>query len=301
MAARRLCGRRRDLAAARGERRCRRRSSISARPIGSAAECRSILPRPRAGSSARRTAAISMPQTTLGLLLFQNGDQASGLKWLKQAADQGEPRAQLVYGTALYNGDSVTQDRCSATPMSAAPRRRVWLRRKETLAQLDELMPPATGRAGACDAQPMRQRSAARKTAPKPPKPAEARRRRKPPKAAAHKPAEQAAAKPTAAPAAAATRRLAHPARRLLAARRGRSALSPNFRQSRARRPQALLCRRRHGHPAAGRPVSRAEAAAAAACCFAGHRLLRGPGEVAQRLNQSRRRTPCTHSNASRP
>ena len=25
-------------------------------------------------------------QTTLGLLLFQNGDQADGLKWLKQAA-----------------------------------------------------------------------------------------------------------------------------------------------------------------------------------------------------------------------
>src|SRR3954464_1941796 len=30
-------------------------------------------------------------QTTLGLLLFQNGDQAAGLKWLKQASDQGEP------------------------------------------------------------------------------------------------------------------------------------------------------------------------------------------------------------------
>src|SRR5689334_9148285 len=40
-------------------------------------------------------------QTTLGLLLFQNGDQAAGLKWLKQAAEQGEPRALLVFGTAL--------------------------------------------------------------------------------------------------------------------------------------------------------------------------------------------------------
>src|SRR5689334_25075510 len=29
-------------------------------------------------------------QTTLGLLLFQNGDQVGGLKWLKKAADQGE-------------------------------------------------------------------------------------------------------------------------------------------------------------------------------------------------------------------
>src|SRR5215218_1730506 len=38
-------------------------------------------------------------QTTLGLLLFQNGNQVAGLRWLRQAADQGEPRAMLVYGT----------------------------------------------------------------------------------------------------------------------------------------------------------------------------------------------------------
>src|SRR5438105_14275082 len=44
-------------------------------------------------------------ETTLGLLLFQNGEQGPGLKWLRQAAEQGEPRALLVYGTALYNGD----------------------------------------------------------------------------------------------------------------------------------------------------------------------------------------------------
>src|SRR6476620_9841585 len=50
-------------------------------------------------------------QTTLGLLLFQNGNQSEGIKWLRKAAEQGEPRALLVYGTALYNGDGVTQDR----------------------------------------------------------------------------------------------------------------------------------------------------------------------------------------------
>src|SRR3954469_24291137 len=32
-------------------------------------------------------------QTTLGLLLFQNGEQGEGLKWLKAAAEQGEARA----------------------------------------------------------------------------------------------------------------------------------------------------------------------------------------------------------------
>jgi uncharacterized protein len=82
-------------------------------------------------------------QTTLGLLLFQNGEQAEGLKWLRRAAEQGEPRALLVYGTAVYNGDGIVQDRvlgyayvtrAAAAGLGAA---------KETLAQLDQLMPAA--------------------------------------------------------------------------------------------------------------------------------------------------------------
>lgn len=79
-------------------------------------------------------------ETTLGLLLFQNGDQATGLKWLKLAAEAGEPRAMLVYGTALFNGDSVTQDpvrgyayvyRANASGLAAA---------KDIIAQIDQLM-----------------------------------------------------------------------------------------------------------------------------------------------------------------
>lgn len=80
-------------------------------------------------------------QTTLGLLLFQNGDPAEALKWLKQAAEKGDPRALLVYGTALVNGDGVTQDpilgysyvsRAAAQGLEPA---------KKTLADLDKLMP----------------------------------------------------------------------------------------------------------------------------------------------------------------
>src|SRR3954449_3130075 len=92
-------------------------------------------------------------QTTLGLLLFQNGDQAQGLKWLKQAAEQGEPRALLVYGTALYNGDGVTQDKVlgyayvsRAAALGLAPA-------KDTLAQLDTLMPIADRQKAAALAQ----------------------------------------------------------------------------------------------------------------------------------------------------
>lgn len=80
-------------------------------------------------------------ETTLGLLLFQNGDQAAGLKWLKQAAEQGEPRAQLVYGTALYNGDGVTQDRMLGYSFVSRAAGRGLAPARDTLAQLDELMP----------------------------------------------------------------------------------------------------------------------------------------------------------------
>ena len=43
-------------------------------------------------------------QTTLGLLLFDSGS-ARRAAWLKTAAERGEPRALLIYGTALFNGD----------------------------------------------------------------------------------------------------------------------------------------------------------------------------------------------------
>src|SRR3954466_7061222 len=48
--------------------------------------------------------------TTLGLMLFENGDRAGGVRWLRPAAEKGEARALLIYGTALFNGDGVKQD-----------------------------------------------------------------------------------------------------------------------------------------------------------------------------------------------
>lgn len=82
-------------------------------------------------------------QTTLGLLTFQNGDRVTGLKWLKAAADQGEPRALLVYGTALFNGDGVPQDKVQAYALVSRAAAQGLDVAKETLAQLDTLMPVA--------------------------------------------------------------------------------------------------------------------------------------------------------------
>jgi len=92
-------------------------------------------------------------ETTLGLLLFQNGDQAGGLKWLKQSAEQGEPRALLVYGTALYNGDGVTQDRVLGYAYVSRAAAQGLAPAKDTLAQLDQLMPVADRQKGVAMAQ----------------------------------------------------------------------------------------------------------------------------------------------------
>jgi TPR repeat protein len=50
-------------------------------------------------------------QAALGILLFKEGNRNAALPWLKRAADAGEPRALLIYGTAMFNGDGVPSDR----------------------------------------------------------------------------------------------------------------------------------------------------------------------------------------------
>lgn len=79
-------------------------------------------------------------QTNLGLLLFQNGDHAAGLKWLRRAAEQGDPRALLVYGTALYNGDGVPQDRLLGYAFINHAAEQGLAPAKDTLDQLNQLM-----------------------------------------------------------------------------------------------------------------------------------------------------------------
>src|SRR4051794_24634844 len=80
-------------------------------------------------------------QTTLGLLLFQNGDQTEGLRWLRAAAEQGEARALLVYGTALFNGDGVTQDPVLGYAYVSRAAAQGLAPAKETLTQLDKILP----------------------------------------------------------------------------------------------------------------------------------------------------------------
>lgn len=80
-------------------------------------------------------------QTQLGMLLFQTGNRAAGLRWLKAAADKGEARAQLLYGTALFNGDGIERDPPAAYRYVSKSAAQGLAPAKSTLAQLDEVMP----------------------------------------------------------------------------------------------------------------------------------------------------------------
>jgi TPR repeat protein len=80
-------------------------------------------------------------QTTLGLLLFDTGNRIGGMRWLKTAAEQGEPRALLIYGTALYNGDGVVRDPVLAYAYVSRAAAQGLAPAKTTLAEMDQLIP----------------------------------------------------------------------------------------------------------------------------------------------------------------
>jgi cell division septation protein DedD len=129
-------------------------------------------------------------QSTLGLLLFQNGNRVSAMRWLKQAADAGEPKAMLMYGTALYNGDGMPSDPVRAYAYVSRAAAQGLAPAKATLADMDEVMPLEQRQKGVALAQEM---AAGKKPAPS---------ASVPPKAAAAKPVAQkpAAKTPTVTP-----------------------------------------------------------------------------------------------------
>jgi TPR repeat protein len=80
-------------------------------------------------------------ETTLGLMLFETGDRAGGIPWLRTAAERGEPRALLVFGTALFNGDGVKRDPLLGYAYVSRAAAQGLLPAQSTLEQLDQLLP----------------------------------------------------------------------------------------------------------------------------------------------------------------
>jgi cell division septation protein DedD len=94
-------------------------------------------------------------QTTLGLLLFQNGNRVTAMRWLKPAAEAGEPRALLMVGTALYNGEGVAEDHVKAYAYVSRAAAQGLAPAKATLADMDAVMPLEQRQKGIAMAQAM--------------------------------------------------------------------------------------------------------------------------------------------------
>ena len=91
-----------------------------------------------------RAARQGHPEATAnyGLLLFQNGRRQEAIPDVTRAADAGDPRAQYVLGTALFNGDIVTRDAPRAYALMSRAAAQNLPPAVTQLAEMERLMSP---------------------------------------------------------------------------------------------------------------------------------------------------------------
>ncbi len=76
-----------------------------------------------------------------GLVMFQNGNRQQALPWVEKSAARGEPRAQYILGTALFNGDMVTKDWTRAYALMTRASAAGLAPASASLAQMDRYIP----------------------------------------------------------------------------------------------------------------------------------------------------------------
>jgi len=85
---------------------------------------------------------------SLGLLLFQNGRAREAMPWIQAAALRGDPRAQYVFGTALFNGDVVRRDLPRAYALMSQAAAQGFPQAQAQLEQMEAQLSPADREAG---------------------------------------------------------------------------------------------------------------------------------------------------------
>jgi cell division septation protein DedD len=95
-----------------------------------------------------------------GLLLFQDGQRREAMPWIDKASAAGDPRAQYVMGTALFNGDLTPKDWPRAYALMTRAGAAGLPQATTSLAQMDRFLSAAdkakgTQLATAMAAQPM--------------------------------------------------------------------------------------------------------------------------------------------------
>ena len=91
----------------------------------------------------RRAAAQGHMQAedNLGLILFQNGDRQNAMPYIEKSSARGEPRAQYVLATALFNGDLVKKDWVRAYALMTRASASGLPQASSSLAQMDQFIP----------------------------------------------------------------------------------------------------------------------------------------------------------------
>jgi len=105
---------------------------------------------PMAESWYRKAALQGHPQAedNYGLALFQEGKRAEAAPWLEKSVARGEPRAQLVLGTMLFNGDGVPRDWVRAYALLQRSSAAGLPQGSQTLAEMDKYIPDAQRQQG---------------------------------------------------------------------------------------------------------------------------------------------------------
>ena len=76
-----------------------------------------------------------------GLLLFQRGQRAQALPFIRAAADRGDPRAQYLLGVSHFNGDNVPKDWVRAYALVSLAQQAGLEQAKPALTQMDQYVP----------------------------------------------------------------------------------------------------------------------------------------------------------------
>jgi cell division septation protein DedD len=76
-----------------------------------------------------------------GLLLFQRGERANALPYLRAAADRGDPRAQYLLGISHFNGDLVPKDWVRAYALVTLAQQQGLPQAAGALTQMDQYIP----------------------------------------------------------------------------------------------------------------------------------------------------------------
>ncbi len=80
-------------------------------------------------------------EDNLGLIMFQNGDRQNAMPMIRRSANRGDPRAQYVLATAMFNGDFAEKDWTTAYALMTRASATGLARASSSLAQMDKFIP----------------------------------------------------------------------------------------------------------------------------------------------------------------